>query len=135
MCLGIQLTEGGQKKIINQAKKKGYIRVWKCVRLRPTYFGYWLASGRYYKKGIHRTIQRCMESGWHAFRDKKSARQWCIRDSDDIVIECLALPEWVKNIGNSNGLQTILFTKLFFPEYPNRKAKVKDFRAAVKKEK
>lgn len=144
MCLGQELPPQSQEKIKREAKKRGYIRVYKTVLLRdgdkakPRGFVAWWTH-KSHKKGIQRAygVETKTEGGWHAFRSRRSAEKSIYSASwrGKTIIECLALPEWIKNSGKYYSLKTILFTKLCFPEFPKRKVTIKEFKqylAAVK---
>jgi hypothetical protein len=136
MCMGKAYAPLTQKRVIvRMAGKKGYIRVYKVVRQEYQKRYVSACRGETLPIGIH-TAHSLEEyfGGWHAFRDIKSAEGW----SGDgyLILECLALPDWVKDVGKSlyvGCYRTILLRTLCFPRYPSRKVTVAEFRQQLRK--
>lgn len=130
MCMGIPISEADKEKLLKAARKRGYIRVWKVARLEPDRFRAPLRCCTY-KAGVRQSDS----VGYHGFLSRKAARSYAISGGliHEVVLQCLAKPEWLKTAGATQAEgPTATFTKLMFPEYPDRRVTVAEFRAAIK---
>jgi len=152
MCLGSAVGEVKKKQIIDSLTKKGYIKVYKVADKFGRRFGSPIWDYTRYKAN---TIQDSSyverekyssyigDAGWHGFLDYEGARVYANGNTNKILI-CYVKPEWIIQIGEIcfdywlptkvNHL-TVRTSKIFFPDFPNRRASIKEFRKALKKEK
>jgi len=156
MCLGTPVRKRKRNQIIKSLTKKGYIKVYKVARRRGKIFSSPVWDSTRYKAN---TIQdssyvQCQgytgNSGWHGFLYYKGARNYvnkiCLGASKNTsrILVCYVKPEWIIDIGEYqfNGWDTtdvkhltVRTSKIFFPDFPNHRASIKEFRKALKKEK
>lgn len=152
MCLKVIHTEKTKQRWIKKYASYGYLRLRKAVvidgggrRFKPPF-----AYGPY-RNGLNVAcfnssgkLQETNKSdnlwGLGAYLDSAALEKWWKRwgwKSARTTIEVLIAPEWVKHVGLSVGgasVPVIIASKMFFPTYPSTKPKVKDFRAALKKD-
>ena len=139
MCLGIELTRLGKQKRIKKYTKNGHVRLYKVLHLGQKAFWPPDATSRsFYKRGINKaTGKGYFWYGFHAFFDKSGALSWRYRGDylkSEVIAEVLVRPSWIMECGlEGDRHKTCTCTKMFFPKFPNTKARVKDFRAALKK--
>lgn len=145
MYLGQAYNESYSKRRIRELTTNGYIRVYKVVHLAKKSFTCLLRWRGKYKSGVQTAkliddkewISNSGDWGWYAFTDRRSAEIYADCPKN-IVIECLAKPEWILDIGHDEygceKLRTIRLKKLCFPQFPKTKVTVKEFREALKKE-
>lgn len=144
MCLGTAVSEKRKKQIIKSLTKKGFVKVYKVARKHgdgfcsPTWCG-----TTYQRNTIQNSSYVCYKesnSGWHGFLDYEGARGY--KDGDEVILICYVKPEWIIEIGEirfhrrtskdiTNQL-TVRTSKIFFPDFPNRRASIKEFRKALK---
>ena len=136
MCLDYELTKKQADKIKEQARKRGYIRVWKvCSSYKLTGWMY----GAKYINAIRKA--RCKNRmtgkknvGWYAYLNKKSAQD--CRDQG-VIMTCYAKPEWIKRLGHNYYLKNYpvgIFTHLAFPDWDKGDMTIREFRAMCKEE-
>lgn len=130
MCMGNKLSKRSlQRYKKKNTNSKGYIRVWKVVVCALD--GYYPQYNSYnikFQPGINKA--RYIESSdpsyhIHAFRDRKSAKEWYMSQRDDVIVSCLVRPEWISAIGRtSDGRKKTLTTrKIIIPKYPDKCAR------------
>ena len=129
MCLDYELSKKQANKIKAEARKRGYIRVWKrCHHCRYTgrdHTGYF--QDKKYKKGIQRAAFLKEEyGGWYAFLNKKAAKEY---GWGGHLVICYAKPSWIKRIGGYRGIgRAAQFTHLAFPDWDKGDMTIKEFR-------
>jgi hypothetical protein len=131
MCMGTPVSQKELNQIRSDARKRGYIRIYKVVRKQGRHF-----SGMFYRtfyKQFMKARNHGLDKGFHGFRTLESAERWW---GNKTIIECLAKPQWIMDCGiTSSGLATIKTSHLCFPKFPAEKIMVREFRALCKKEK
>jgi hypothetical protein len=135
MCLYFDLSKKQSDKIIQKAKKRGYIRVWKvCYEKRTG----WYRGGRWLK-GLRKAKNlRDKDGGWYAYLDKSSAenirRRYLRVYIPHSIKTCYVKPSWIKRLGldwyeNEVGI----FTHLCFPDWDKGDMTIREFREMCRK--
>lgn len=132
MCLNYAYTKRTVQKYRKRAREKGYLRVYKVVGKRGNNWNGEFQSG--IRKGLQKAISYFSDwsgytLGFHCFVNKKDAENWRWRNF--VLIECLIAPEWITEAGDQEGT-VLVASHCYFPTYPETKAKVRDFRKAIK---
>jgi len=141
MCLQRTYDKNYQKELIKKYTKNGYIKVYRFVdcyrgRFESPIWNYSFRNGL--NKANDITVD-CSDSwqsyhtGFHSYFTKKDAMRqlWMMRD--DIIVECLIKPEWIIVIGQQDGT-CVVSSKIYMPNFPNRKALVRNFKQDCKNE-
>jgi len=133
MCLDYDLKPEQAAKIKAEARKRGYIRVWKVCKEKHT--GWY--QGRYWDKGLHKAGSLDFEDGgWYVYLSHKSAkslnrefRKYC-----ELSIKvCYAKPSWIKRLGGDCFNRRVgIFTHLCFPDWDKGDMTIREFRAMCK---
>lgn len=149
MCLENLYTQKTIQKYKNEAKIKGYLRVYKVVDISCE--SWTTEIIRRPVSGLEKAVcdrpltalnRQKYWSGFHCFVNKKTAKKWYFpyqntamsnRRRPISIIECLIHPDWIQNAGKQMKGTALITSFCFFPKYPNKKAKVKDFRKVIKK--
>ena len=144
MCMGTPISKTGLKQLKAEARKRGYIRIYKVVKKGSDSFPKWSSPFGYgfYKPGIQaadkdRSGPIFCQSGWHGFRDRKSATRFGY--GNETVLSCLALSDWIIDAGKDTiscthfvTLKTIRLTTLCFPKYPKQVVTLREFKRQLK---
>lgn len=136
MCLDYELTEKQANKIKEQARKRGYIRVWKrvyhCSRLNQKQTGYF--QDKRYRKGIHKAAFLTADNGgWYVFLSKRAATMY---EWGSKTVVCYAKSSWIKNLGGYDGCgKAAQFTHLAFPAWDKGDMTIREFREMCRAEK
>ena len=139
MCLDYELSEKESKKIIDEVKKNGYIRVYKVCKYKKT--GWTSTWGTKWRKGIRKAKKIEYGGGWHGYLTKEAAEIFANYLGCCVKI-CFAKPEWIKHLGFcettilnkewgkrvSMLLPAGVFTHLAFPDWEKGTMTVKEFR-------
>lgn len=137
MCLDYELTKNQADKIKTQARKRGYIRVWKVCKKRKT--GWYFGS--IWKKGLRKAMRlNQKDGGWYAHLSLEDARKYAnVRMWLDLSVKaCYAKPSWIKCIGGDLGKNLVgIFTHLAFPDWDWDKGDMttREFRAMCRENK
>ena len=134
MCLDYDLTTKQADKIKAEARKRGYIRVYKVCNKGRT--GWHIGSK--WKKGLRRAMNiRKKDGGWYAYLNITSA--WRVRNywgkKHHFIKVCYAKSEWIKRIGKSHLKKynsVGIFTHLCFPDWEKGDMTIREFRAMSK---
>ena len=135
MCLDYELTKSRADKIKAEAKRRGYIRVWKVCKEKQT--GWFM--GKIWEKGLRKAI--CLEEpdgGWYAYLSLSGAKAFTkpYRKGWVFIKVCYAKPQWIKRLGK--GISTRvkgdvgIFTHLCFPNWDKGDMTIREFRAMCK---
>lgn len=138
MCLTQLSTKKNRDKFLKEARKRGYIRVYKvCERWYKKCYTGWAYDKRY-KPGLRRaerTTYKDVNYGFHAHLSLGSAKQ--ARDKVQRfcfiglrIKTCYAKPAWVK--GLSLKTKEASFTHLVFPDWEKGDMTIREFQAACK---
>jgi hypothetical protein len=136
MCLDYELSEKQAAKIIQQARKRGYIRVWKrCdIRIGRRCTGFF--KDNLYKKGVIKARDLLLhDGGWYAFLTKEAAEEYF---GTDIKV-CYAKASWIKRLGKykwsrKRELMVGIFTHLAFPSWDKGDMTIREFKEMCKAE-
>lgn len=134
MCISHLSSERNKKKFLEEARKKGYIRVWKVCDYKKTG---WLRREKY-RPGLQRAIgfvKKNINHGFHVYLSLSKAKM------DKIILEsgdqgityvkiCYAKPSWLK--GLSLRTKEAVFTHLVFPEWDKGDMTIREFRTICK---
>lgn len=140
MCLSKVYSERTRDRWRAKAKKEGYLWLYKTVKMRrnkycPEYF-----NQKSFRPGLniapkqepHRFTERLIYRPYfHCFISRKAAQDWT--SYYQIMIKCLVAPEWIECAGKQSG-KVLVCRKIFMPTYPKKRPLVKDFRAALIKD-
>ena len=134
MCLDYELKPKQADKIKAEARKRGYIRVYKVCEQKQT--GWY--QGTRWKEGQHKAKNlKQRDGGWYAYLNIASARgvrNYWGSDSHYIKV-CYAKPSWIKRLGESylSKLNFAgIFTHLAFPDWDKGDMTIREFRAMCK---
>jgi len=134
MCLDRVLPKKESDKIIQQAKKRGYIRVYKVCS--KDYYSNRGKTGTFfgstYKSGLRKAIgyKKYKNAGWYAFLTKRAARRYNYYNHIKI---CYAKPQWIKRLGKYVRCgEAGIFTHLAFPDWDKGTMTVREFRQMCK---
>lgn len=136
MCLDYELPEKQADKIKAEARKRGYIRVWKRCHKNPysgqESTGFW--QGKRYKKGIAKASYLIdTNGGWYAFLSKEAASIYAWGNH---LVVCYAKPSWIKKLGGEDGIgRAAQFTHLAFPDWHKGDMTIREFREMCRAEK
>ena len=135
MCLDYELTKPKADKIKAEARKRGYIRVWKICSEKRT--GWYYAKK--WKEGLRKAANlKYSNGGWYAYLTLKGARKELrekeLRDwLDDCEIKtCYAKPQWIKRLGGNDSGRIGIFTHLAFPDWDKGVMTIREFRDMCK---
>jgi hypothetical protein len=131
MCLDAKLSKKQADEIIQQAKKRGYIRVFKVCEEKETG---WLYSLRW-RRGIRKAKNlKSYSGGWYAFLSYKAAKKYIRNLGKPIFIKtCYIKPQWIKRLGRYNYIgKAGIFTHLAFPDWDKGDMTVREFRQMCK---
>jgi hypothetical protein len=135
MCLDYELSEKQAAKIIQQARKRGYIRVWKrchhCHWIHKKQTGYF--QEKLYRKGVRKaSFLRDTDGGWYVFLNKKAATKYYWGNK---LIVCYAKLSWIKRLGGHDGVGYVgIFTHLAFPDWDKGDMTIREFKEMCKAE-
>jgi hypothetical protein len=135
MCLDYELSEKQANKIKEQARKRGYIRVWKvcCQEGKRKRTGF--VNGSPYKKGVHKAkYLKDRDGGWYSFLAKTGSKNYkdCFVEK---IIVCYAKSEWIKKLGGYLGCgRAATFTHLAFPSWDKGDMTIREFKEMCKAE-
>jgi len=144
MCIGIAVSEERKKQIIKSLTKKGFVKVYKVARKRGNGFGSPTWNDTIYQRNtIQNSSYVCdkeSNSGWHGFLNYEGARGYKDKTDgifcEEVILICYVKPEWIIEIGEIcfgiTDQLTVRTSKIFFPDFPNRRASIKEFRKALK---
>ena len=145
MCLGTAVSEERKKQIIKSLTKKGFVKVYKVAQKDGDNFCSPMWDSTIYQRN---TIQNSSyvfyketDSGWHGFLTYEGARRY--KSGNEVILICYVKPEWIIEIGETEFFKlrcnknvakhlTVRTSKIFFPDFPNRRASIKEFRKALK---
>lgn len=137
MCLDRVLSKKKSDEIIQQAKKRGYIKVWKvCHR---DWHDYRRKTGGVfgvrYKQGIRKANTAYYFSkenaGWYAFLSYEAAKKYGF--VNDPIKVCYAKPQWIKRLGGYSGIgRAGIFTHLAFPDWNKGSMTIAEFKKMCK---
>ena len=131
MCLDYTLSKKKASKIIEQAKKRGYIRLFKVCYYKRTGWMF----GLKWKKGIRKASHLEEKDvgwnvGWYAFLTKEAAIKYL---DSSFVKTCYAKPQWIKRLGAYSGYgKAGIFTHLAFPDWDKGDMTIREFRQMCK---
>ena len=135
MCLSYDLTKPRADKIKAEARKRGYIRVYKvCMK---KYTGWY--QGTKWKEGHCKARSLdYRDGGWYAYLTLKIARDYqekfnlfCIHTH--YIKTCYAKPSWIKRLGGDYRNRRVgIFTHLCFPDWDKGDMTIREFRAMSK---
>lgn len=132
MCLDKDFSKKQFDKRVQQAKKRGYIRVYKVCSIN--WYGNKLTGtvcGEKYKAGIWKATGVGRDAGWHAYLSYRAAKKF--RHPNPIKV-CYAKPQWIKRLGKYIYIgEAGIFTHLAFPDWERGKMTVKQFKQICKK--
>jgi len=135
MCLAYDLTKPRADKIKAEARKRGYIRVYKvCDR---KYTG-WMVN-KWWKDGLQKAGNiKTKNGGWYAYLSLYQARRFrdCFNSglsSNYSIKVCYAKPSWIKRLGGDwDNNRVGIFTHLCFPDWDKGDMTIREFRAMSK---
>ena len=133
MCLDAKLSKRTEKQIINQAKKRGYIRVFKVCKLGGT--GTLYGEDLEYESGLQAASDYWGGAwGWYGFLTKQGAKRYNCRNQQIKV--CYAKPSWVLEIGKISFVggtySAARFSHLVFPDWKKENMTIRKFRQMCK---
>lgn len=129
MCLDYLSTEKNKKKFLKEARKRGYIRVYKVCKYKKT--GWYFLHCKKYKSGLQESNHRVNPTenyGWHAYLSLAKAKYYC--GCYEHIITCYAKPSWLK--GLSLRTKEASFTHLVFPDWDKGDITIREFREICK---
>ena len=137
MCLSTLYSERTRDRWRAKAKEKGYLRLYKVVRKRGnSYYPEFCRSGVAFCNALNisLTLQGTRYGLYfHCFASRQKAQWWAHFQKEKEVIECFVAPEWISCVGMDWG-KTLVCRKIFMPTYPSKRPRVRDFQAALKKD-
>jgi len=131
MCLDAKLSKRTKKRIINQAKKRGYVRVFKVCKLGAT-GTYWSFSQKY-KSGLQTAESGGNAWGWYGFLTKQGAERY--KCGDEQIKVCYTKPSWILEIGKIGfdcAGSAARFSHLVFPDWKKGNMTIREFRQVCK---
>lgn len=140
MCIECLSSEKSKKRFLKEAKKRGYIRVWKVCRKGKTG---WMFRTRY-KPGLCKAFLKRLygyskrqklanpDFGWHVYLSLQRAEKDCTQCNESIKV-CYAKPSWLKGLSLETKCAT--FTHLVFPEWDKGNMTIREFRQVCKEQK
>ena len=130
MCLDYELTKKQADKIKSEARKRGYIRVYKVCAAKQT--GTVGGIRGKWKKGISKAkYLRERNGGWYAFISHRGAKRYKI--PHESIKTCYAKPSWIKRLGGYDFCgHAAIFTHLCFPDWDKGDMTIREFRAMCK---
>jgi len=131
MCLTNISPERSKKKFLKEARKRGYIRVWKVCDYRRT--GWYFARSQPHQSGLQESNHQessNIDYGWHGYLSFAKAKR--IFEQGDYLMICYAKPSWLK--GLSLATKHATFTHLVFPEWDKGNMTIREFRQICKGE-
>ena len=130
MCLDYELTKPEADKIKAEARKRGYIRVYKVFNAYNTGW----SMGTRWRKGLRKGAYiKQPYGGWYALLTLKAARkELAIWNDPHYIKTCYAKPSWIKRLGMSDGHRVAIFTHLCFPDWDKGDMTIREFRAMCK---
>ena len=133
MCLDYELPKKKLDEIIQQARKRGYIRVYKVCDFHRTGCIYWLGGKVSYKRGLQKAKRlREKDAGWYAFLSKPAAKRYKV--PNEFIKICFTKAKWIKQLGKDfyTGDQAGIFTHLAFPDWNKGDMTVREFKQICK---
>jgi len=140
MCLPAQVSEAKKKEFLKQARKRGYIRVYKHC---PIKFDLFIdiferktgsIHGVNYRKGLRKDKQGHIDIinyGWHTFLTKQAANRWLGDTNNPHIMTCYAKPSWLKGLSRAQAT----FTCLVFPSAKKKDMTIREFKEICRKHK
>lgn len=135
MCLSsCSLPENRQVQFLQQAKKRGYFRVYKVV---IKYFDGCKLTGPNYGKRYRAGARSTKGPGWHVFLDRKTAKTYVQNSLVKKLVVCYAKIGWLKKLAYQfcTSDEAATFHTLVFPDFDKGDMTIREFRAACKKQK
>lgn len=135
MCLDARLSKKQANEIIQQAKKRGYIKVYKICEHKKTGWLSWYITT--WRKGIRKANRLTRDNGgWYAFLTKEAAEKYRRGLSSVFtyyIQTCYTKPKWIKRLGRYFGCgKAGIFTHLAFPDWNKGTMTVREFRQMCK---
>ena len=141
MCLSYDLTKPRADKIKAEARKRGYIRVYKVCATNPYIstgvFSRVSSAGRMcqtrYKEGLRKAWGDKTDKnvGWYAFISHGGAKRY--NPFHESIKTCYAKPSWIKRLGGYDFCgHAAIFTHLCFPDWDKGDMTIREFRAMCK---
>ena len=130
MCLYYYLKPKQASKIKAEARKRGYIRVWKVCGYKETGWCF----GLKWKKGLRKSAHiKSRDGGWYAYLSKEEAESRIAFWPYHEIKVCYAKPKWIKRLGEDMGKRKSgIFTHLAFPNWDKGDMTIREFRAMCK---
>ena len=131
MCLSYELKPKQADKIKAEARRRGYIRVWKVCEKRCTG---WYKRTRW-KKGLRKALHlRRDDGGWYAYLNHEEAKRTLYFESTYLYLKvCYTKASWIKRLGfDARGRKVGIFTHLCFPDWERGDMTIREFRAMCK---
>ena len=138
MCLDYDYKKDSKtyQKVLKQAKKRGYIRVYKLCRYKKS--GWCSLYCKKYKSGLQKAKNtERFDGGFYGYLTKSAAMRshdnWW--GSNKIKV-CYAKPSWLKRFGVTNDEGwTGIFTHLVFPDWDKGDMTIREFKRICKENK
>jgi len=134
MCLSYELTKPRADKIKAEARKRGYIRVYKvCGTNSFNCTGVFRQTK--YKERVCEAYGNNTDKnvGWYAFLSQRMAKGYLIKSNKEEIKVCYAKPSWIKRLGRDDRSRHIgIFTHLAFPDWDKGDMTIREFRDMCK---
>jgi len=129
MCLDRVLPKKQADEIIQQARKRGYIKVYKVCIYKSTGWMW----GKTWRKGLRKAFGLYnKDAGWYAFLTEEAAKEYSKNHSWYIKV-CYAKPAWIKRLGRYFHCgKAGIFTHLAFPDWNKGTMTVAEFKQMCK---
>lgn len=131
MCLTGRLPKKQKEKIMQEARKRGYFRVYKVVQETNTKGKQTGTNfGLPYQKGFRATYR----PGWYVFLKRGSAQWWKAGMPHRKIVTCYAKLSWLQRLAHqeNHSVQAATFHTLVFPDWDKGDMTIREFRAACK---
>ena len=132
MCLYSEMRKYKADEIKAEARKRGYIRVWKICEQGQTG---WYYGGRWLKGVKKAQNLKVYNGGWYAYLDLEGAKimRKILRYRKIKIKVCYAKLSWIKRLGRDSRRNRIgIFTHLAFPDWDKGDMTIREFRAMCK---
>ena len=130
MYLGYELKPKQAAKIKAEARKRGYIRVWKVCEEKCTG---WCFSRKWEEGLCESEHLNDYADGWYAYLSLEEAESRMDGWVDHFIKVCYAKPQWIKRLGgDGEGQEVGIFTHLCFPDWDKGDMTIREFRAMCK---
>lgn len=139
MCLSYSLSKKESDETIRQARKRGYIRVYKVCKTNP-YYARENRTGNMFGISYRPGLQKAgylgsKNGGWYAFLTLKGAIEWKRGFSGTSIKTCYAKPQWIKRLGGYDAGKAGIFTHLVFPKWKKGDMTIREFKKICKEHK